>query len=129
MLHGNWKGFLLSKNSDADNKKGLPVTLYIVDDKDAGDLVGEMTVQYQYQTDIYKAKYKVSGNINYEENTMYLVQEKLIFYDLLPKGLEWCFGSGSFNIRRNPYMKKNYLDGYMTTNCGNEKLRMVLFKK
>lgn len=129
MYHGTWKGYLMSNNLDADNKKGLPVTLYIVDDNDEGDLVGEMSIQYRYQTDIYKAKYKISGNINYEENTMYIVQEELVYYDLLPKGLEWCFGSGTYKVQRDPYKKKLYTDGYMTTNCGNEKLRMVLLKK
>ncbi|HNY55525.1 MAG: hypothetical protein KAX69_03920 [Chitinophagales bacterium] len=101
----------------------------IIDDNDAGELVGEMIIQYRYQTDLYKAKYKVLGMINYENMTMYLEQSKLIYYDLLPKGYQWCFGIGTFEILRNPYRKKNYLDGYMTTNCGDEKLRMVLIKK
>lgn len=129
MFHGTWKGFLLSKNADEDNKKGLPVSLYIVDDNDDGDLFGEMTVQYRYQTDIYKAKYKVTGQINFEDNTMFIKQERIIYCDILPKGLQWCFGSGDFNILRNVYKKKNYLDGYMTTDCGDEKLRMILLKK
>ncbi len=129
MFHGTWKGFLMSKSLDGDNKKGLPVSLYIVDDNDAGDLFGEMSIQYRYQSDIYKAKYKVSGNINYDEKKIFIEQEKIIFFDLLPKGLEWCFGNGTFSILRNPYTKKYYLDGYMITNCGNERLRMVLIKK
>ena len=129
MYHGTWKGYLMSSSLDADNKKGLPVTLYIVDDNDAGMLIGEMSIQYRYQTDIYRAKYKVGGYIDYDENTIYIEQEKLIYYDLLPKGLQWCFGSGTYKVRRDPYKKKMYLDGSMVTNCGNEKLRMVLFKK
>lgn len=129
MFRGTWKGYILSKSLDDDNKKGLPVTLYIVDDNDAGDLVGEMSIQYKYQTDIYKAKYKVSGSIDYDEYTMYIRQEKLVYYDLLPKGLQWCFGSGNYKIFRNSYKKKIYIDGYMTTDCGKEKIRMILIKK
>ena len=128
MYSGIWKGVIMIKN-DPDNPKGLATTLNIIDNADNGDLVGEMTVQYLYQTDAYKAKYKVLGIINYEEMTMYLEQTNLIYSDLLPKGLQWCFGIGTFQILRNPYRKKNYLDGYMTTNCGNEQLRMILIKK
>ncbi|MBK9792682.1 MAG: hypothetical protein IPP60_06170 [Sphingobacteriales bacterium] len=88
-----------------------------------------MTIQYRYQTDIYKAKYVLSGLYDETFTNIYITQEKLLYYDILPKGLQWCFGSGTFVLHRNPYRKKNYIDGYMTTNCGNEKIRMVLVKK
>lgn len=119
---------MLSNTSDVDNGKGLPVTLFISSDNEAGEMVGEMSIQYRYQTDIYKAKYSVNGLIDYENKSIYIEQVKLIYYDLLPRGLQWCFGNGTFQIFRNPYKKKNYLDGYMTTSCGPEKLRMVLIK-
>ena len=128
-IRGNWKGYLTSKSMiDADNKTGLPVTLYIIDDNDEGDIMGEMTVQYRYQTDIYKAKYSVNGNIDYENYTISLEQTKLIFYDILPKGLQWCFGFGTLKIYRSIYGKKTYMDGYMTSSCGTEKIHMVLLK-
>lgn len=129
LYSGNWKGYLFAGGNDGDKKRGLPVSLYIIDDNDDGDLVGEMSITYRYQSDLYRAKYKMSGQIDYENRTMFLQQEELIYYDLLPKGLKWCFGSGTFEMLRNPYKKKNYIDGYMTTNCGDEKLRMVLIKK
>jgi hypothetical protein len=129
LYEGTWKGIMLSNTSDVDNGKGLPVTLFISSDNEAGEMVGEMSIQYRYQTDIYKAKYSVNGLIDYENKSIYIEQVKLIYYDLLPRGLQWCFGNGTFQIFRNPYKKKNYLDGYMTTSCGPEKLRMVLIKK
>lgn len=88
-----------------------------------------MTIKYRYQTDIYNAKYKVIGKVDYASNVMYIEQTELIYYDLLPKGLNWCFGRGTLNILRNPYYKKNYLDGYMTTNCGQDQQRFVLIKQ
>ncbi len=127
-IRGNWKGFLMSKSLDVDNKDGLPVTLYIVDDNDNGDIVGEMVVKYRYQTDIYKAKYSITGKLDYSNYTLSLEQTGVIYYDLLPKGLQWCMGSGKFNIYRSTYAKKLYIDGYMTTNCGDERLRLVLVK-
>ncbi len=128
-IHGNWKGFLISKNPDSDNKDGLPVTLYIIDDNDEGDLVGEMTVQYRYQTDIYKAKWSVSGSLDYTKYTISILQESFVFYDLLPKGLQWCSGNARLNIYRSTYKKKLYMDGIMYTNCGEEELRLVLVKE
>ena len=128
-LHGNWKGYLISNNMDADNKDGLPVTLSIIDDNDGGDLVGEMTAQYRYQTDIYKAKWSVSGNIDYDNYTIYLQQGNFIYSDLLPKGLQWCSGYGNLNIYRSTYKKKIYMDGSMYTNCGQENLRLILVKE
>ncbi len=129
MYQGTWKGMLLSKSLDADNRKGLPVTLYIADNNGDGDISGEITIQYRYQTDIYKAKYNVIGKIDYINFTMYIEQTELIFYDILPKGYKWCFGSGNFKILRNPNRKRNYIDGFMNTNCGNEQMRMILIKK
>jgi hypothetical protein len=127
-VRGNWKGYLVSKSLDSDNSSGLPVTLYIIDDNDAGDFQGEMTVQYRYQTDLYKAKYSVEGNIDYTNYIITLEQTNLIYYDILPKGLQWCFGGGTFNIYRSIYGKKIYMDGYLGTNCGGEKMRMILIK-
>ena len=129
-IHGNWKGFLISNSllMDPYNRRGLPVTLYIIDDNDKGDLIGEMNVQYKYQTDIYKAKYKIEGNINYTKYTISLVQGNLIFSDILPKGLQWCFGNGTLNIYRSTFGKKTYMDGFMKTSCGNERIRMILVK-
>jgi len=126
---GNWKGFLLTDTTNADNQKGLPVLLSIFDDNDKGDFYGEMSIQYFYQTDVYKAKYIVSGNYDESTSTVFIEQERLVFYDILPKGLQWCFGSGTLQLKRNPSRKKNYLDGSMTTNCGDEEMRMVLIKK
>lgn len=87
-----------------------------------------MSIQYRYQDDIYKAKYNISGRYD-AGGSIFLQQEKLVYYDVLPKGLQWCFGSGYFAMFRDPYKKKNYLDGYMTTNCGDEQLRMILIQK
>ncbi|MDB5227982.1 MAG: hypothetical protein JWN78_2175 [Bacteroidota bacterium] len=126
-LHGNWKGFIVS-NLDVYNSTGLPVSLSIVDDNDEGDLVGEMTVQYRYQTDIYKAKYAIEGNIDYEKYVISLRQTHFVYSDLLPKGLQWCIGGGTFNIYRSTYGKKTYMDGYMKSNCGKEDMRMILIK-
>ena len=78
---------MLSNTSDVDNGKGLPVTLFISSDNEAGEMVGEMSIQYRYQTDIYKAKYSVNGLIDYENKSIYIEQVKLIYYDLLPRGL------------------------------------------
>lgn len=128
-IHGNWKGFLIGKNMDADNKDGLPVTLSIIDDNDEGDLVGEMTAQYRYQTDVYKAKWSITGSIDYYNYTIYLQQGNFIYYDLLPKGLQWCSGYGNLNIYRSTYMKKIYMDGTMYTNCGQDQLRLILVKE
>ncbi|MFN8237808.1 MAG: hypothetical protein U0T77_06520 [Chitinophagales bacterium] len=128
-IHGNWKGFLISKTPEEDNKDGLPVTLYIIDDNDQGDLVGEMTVQYRYQTDVYKAKWSISGNIDYYNYTITLQQDNFVYYDLLPKGLQWCAGYAKLNIYRSTYIKKLYMDGSMYTNCGEEKLRLILVKE
>lgn len=126
---GTWKGFLLTDVSNADNANGLPVTLFISDDNKSGELHGEMTVQYRYQTDVYRAKYSVAGIYDKTTSQVYIEQQKIIYYDLLPKGLEWCLGKGTFKLQRNPYEKKNYLDGTLISNCGNEKMRMVLIKK
>lgn len=127
-IHGTWKGYLLFNGLDADNSDGLPVTLNIVDDNDNGDYQGEMFVQYRYQTDIYKAKYAVQGNIDYEKYLITLQQTKLLYYDLLPKALQWCFGEGTLNIYRSTYAKKIYMDGYMGSNCGEQKMRLILVK-
>lgn len=128
MIRGNWKGYLMSKSLDVDNKDGLPVTLYIIDDNDKGQIWGEMIVRYRYQTDIYKAKYKVSGQLDYSNYTISIQQGDFIYRDLLPKGLNWCTGGGTFNIYRSNYKKILYMDGYMQTNCGSEKLRLLLIK-
>lgn len=126
---GYWKGYLITDTTNVDHKKGLPVTLFISDDNEQGELYGEMTIQYRYQTDVYKAKYVISGMYDETLANVLITHEKLVYYDILPKGLQWCFGSGSFNVKRNPYKKKNYLDGIMTTNCGDEEIRMILVKK
>jgi len=128
MLHGAWKGFLMSNTADEDNRNGLPVTLNITDDNDKGDIFGEMTVSYRYQTDVYRAKYKISGDIDYANYTITINQGDFIYSDLLPKGLNWCTGSGTFNVYRSSSAKKIYMDGYMKTNCGAEKLRLILVK-
>lgn len=128
-VQGNWKGRLLSNYLDVYNKNGLPVNLYLMDDKSDGNLVGEMTIHYQYQEDVYRAKYKVSGKINYNTFQFNITQTKLVFSDLLPKGLEWCMGKAdNLQIYRSSKVKKLYIDGQFETNC-NEKYRMVLFKK
>jgi hypothetical protein len=127
-IRGSWKGYLLSNTEDSDNRKGLPCSLFIIDDNDEGYFTGEMTVQYRYQTDIYKAKYTVQGMIDYEKYSIYLKQTKMVYYDLLPKGLQWCFGSGTFSIYRSIYGKKTYMDGPMNSTCGNEKMRLILIK-
>jgi hypothetical protein len=129
LIRGTWKGYLTSKSLDSDNETGLPVTLFIIDDNNQGQVSGEMTVQYRYQTDIYKAKYSIQGNIDYDNYVITLLQTGMIFYDLLPKGLKWCFGSGSFHIYRSIYGRKTYMDGFMTSDCGAEKMRMILVKK
>ena len=126
-IRGNWKGYMISNSPDPDNKNGMPATLYIVDDNDDGDIVGEMTVQYRYQSDIYRAKYTIQGKINYEDYTIAIDQTGLKYYDLLPKGLNWCFATGELNIYRSSTAKKLYIDGNMTTNCGAN-LRMILIK-
>jgi hypothetical protein len=131
LIRGTWKGYMISNSlsSDVDNKDGLPVTLYIIDDNDKGDLVGEMTVRYKYQTDIYRAKWHVSGNLDYANYTISIQQNNFIYFDLLPKGLDWCTGGGTFNIYRSNYKKKLYMDGNMLTSCGDERIRMVLVKQ
>lgn len=128
-IRGTWKGFMLSKSMDADNKDGMPVILTIVDDNDKGNIVGEMIVKYRYQTDIYKAKYTISGNIDYINYRISLNQEKFVYSDLLPKGLNWCIGNGTLSIFRSNYKKYLYMDGYMQTGCGTEQLRLVLVKQ
>lgn len=128
MLHGTWKGFLISNTNDEDNRNGLPVTLTIVDDNDKGEIFGEMVVSYRYQTDVYRAKYKISGNIDYANYRISLQQGDFIFNDLLPKGLKWCTGGGTFGVYRSSTAKKIYMDGFMQTNCGSEKLRLILIK-
>lgn len=128
MLHGDWKGFLMSNTNDEDNKNGLAVYLSITDDNDKGEIFGIMTVSYRYQTDIYRAKYKVTGMIDYANYRISIKQGDFIYSDLLPKGLNWCTGFGTFNIYRSSQAKKIYLDGYMSTNCGAEKLRLILVK-
>lgn len=129
-IRGDWKGMLTSNSllSDPDNNKGLPVMLTIIDDNNEGQIAGEMTVQYRYQTDVYKAKYAVTGTLDYKAYVITIKQEKFLFYDLLPKGLKWCMGSGKFNIYRSIYRKKMYMDGYMTSDCGAERMRMILVK-
>ena len=126
-LHGEWKGFIVS-NLDVYNSTGLPVSLNITDDNDQGGLVGEMIVQYRHQTDVYKAKYAIEGNIDYDKYIINLQQTKFVYSDLLPKGLQWCLGGGTFNIYRSTYGKKIYMDGYMKSNCGKEDMRMILIK-
>lgn len=128
MLHGDWKGFLMSNTTDEDNKNGLAVYLTITDDNDKGEVFGIMTISYRYQTDIYRAKYKVTGQIDYANYRISITQGDFIYSDLLPKGLNWCTGSGTFNIYRSSMAKKIYMDGYMTTNCGAQKLRLILVK-
>ena len=127
-LRGTWQGFLKSNTADESNKDGLPVSIIITDDNDAGDVFGEMNVSYRYQTDIYRARYKMSGNINYSTYQITIKQEDFIYSDLLPKGLKWCSGSGTLNIYRSSSAKKLYMDGFMKTNCGEERLRLILIK-
>jgi hypothetical protein len=88
-----------------------------------------MMVQYRYQTDIYKAKYAIQGDVNYQKFTISFNQTRLIYNDLLPKGLNWCFGSATLNVKRSTYKKKIYMDGYMNTNCGKEQMRVILVKQ
>ncbi|HOU47606.1 MAG TPA: hypothetical protein PLL99_07360 [Chitinophagales bacterium] len=126
---GGWKGYMLTDTTNADNKKGLPATLFISYVSSDGELAGEMTVQYRYQSDIYRAKYEVTGQYNFANSQAFIEQQKIVFHDILPKGLQWCFGSGYFRLKRNPYKKKSYLDGIMTTDCGKEMIRIVLIKK
>jgi len=126
---GFWKGYLITDTSNIDNKKGLPVTVFISDDNNQGEVAGEMSIQYRYQTDVYKAKYMITGTYDETMTSLLITQEKIVYYDLLPKGLQWCFGSGSFTLERNPYKKRYYLDGIMTTNCGDEQMRIILIKK
>ncbi len=128
MLHGSWKGFIMSNTNDESNKNGLQSTLTITDDNDKGQIFGEMIVFYRYQTDIYKAKYKITGNIDYVNYTISFQQGDFIYADLLPKGLNWCTGGGTFSVFRSTTAKKLYMDGYMTTNCGPENLRLILIK-
>ena len=85
MLRGKWKGVIVTKdNSDIDNKNGLIVNLYITDDNDVGDFRGEMTVSYRYQTDVYKAKYQITGKLDYNTYKFRIRQDKFIFSDVLP---------------------------------------------
>lgn len=126
---GGWKGYLLTDTSNADNRTGLPVVMNISDSNNKGEFAGDMTIQYRYQTDIYRVKYVISGNFDESTSVAYIEQEKIVYYDLLPKGLKWCFGSGYFKLQRNPYRKKIYLDGTMTTDCGDDPMRFVLIKK
>lgn len=116
-------------NTDIDNKNGLQVTMFITDDNDVGDFRGEMTVRYRYQTDVYKAKYQITGKLDYNTYKMQIRQDKYIYADLLPKGLNWCIGSGTARMYRSTYKKKVVIDGNLTTNCGGENLRFVLFKQ
>lgn len=125
---GKWKGYVISKNMDYDNRNGMPVTLTITDDADNGDYVGDMVVSYRYQTDVYRAKYTVEGNINYVDYTISVIQTGLVYSDLLPKGLNWCFSSGDLNIYRSTSAKKLYIDGYVYVDCTNENVRMILIK-
>ena len=120
---------MLTDTTNADNKKGLPATLFISYVSTDGELAGEMTVQYRYQSDIYRAKYEVAGQYDAAASKAYIEQEKIVFHDILPKGLNWCFGSGYFQLKRNPYKKKYYLDGLMKTDCGKEIIRFILIKK
>jgi hypothetical protein len=39
LLRGTWKGYITSKSLDIDNKDGLPATLYIIDDNNAGQVI------------------------------------------------------------------------------------------
>jgi hypothetical protein len=126
---GTWNGYLITDTDNADNQNGLPVTLFFSDDNKLGELSGEMTIQYRYQTDVYRAKYSVTGTYSKSASRVFIEQKKIIFCDILPKGLQWCFGSGTFSLLRNPYKKKNYLDGIMSSNCGKEKMRMIIVKK
>ena len=111
-VQGNWKGRLISNYLDAYNKNGLPVSLYLMDDKADGNLVGEMTIRYRYQEDVYSAKYKVSGKIDYSSYKFNLTQTEIIFGDVLPKGLQWCAGkSDNLGIYRSSNIKRFYIDG------------------
>lgn len=127
-MQGTWQGILMSKSLDNDNKDGLQTTLTIVDDNNSGNYTGEMIIYYKYQTDYYKARYKVVGKVDYSNYTLTLSQTEFIYGDLLPKGLQWCIGGGNFRIFRSSSTKKYYMDGTYETNF-NEKYRMVLFKK
>lgn len=113
---------------DADNKNGMPATLTITDDAENGDYVGEMLISFRYQSDIYRARYKVEGNIDYEKYTISIIQTGLIYSDILPRGLNWCFSSGVLNIYRSNTAKKIYLDGYMHVECTNDNVRTILIK-
>ncbi|MBK8350786.1 MAG: hypothetical protein IPL21_03570 [Saprospirales bacterium] len=130
MLRGKWKGVIVTKdNTDIDNKNGLIVNLYITDDNDVGDFRGEMTVSYRYQTDVYKAKYQITGKLDYNTYKFRIRQDKYIFSDVLPKGLNWCIGSGDGRIYRSKYKKRIIMDGNLATNCGGDRLHFVLVKQ
>jgi hypothetical protein len=127
-LKGKWKGLLISKNADADNKNGLPVTLFILDDNDVGNFSGDMILKYRYQSDVYKAKYNITGRLDYNTFKLTIQQNKIIYSDILPKGLNWCIGNGTARMYRSTYKKSIIIDGYFTTNCGAERMRLVLVK-
>lgn len=130
ILRGNWKGIILTNdNNDLDNKGGLQITLFITDDNEVGDFRGEMTVRYRYQTDVYKAKYEITGKLDYNTYKMQIRQDRYIFADVLPKGLSWCIGSGTARMYRSTYKKRVIIDGNLSTNCGAQRLRFVLFKQ
>ena len=107
----------------------MQVSLFITDDNDVGDFRGEMTVRYRYQTDVYKAKYQITGKLDYNTYKLQIRPDTFIFADVLPKGLNWCIGSGTARMYRSTYKKKVIMDGTLATNCGAERLRMVLIKQ
>lgn len=128
-LLGTWKGYIMTNNLDEDNKNGLPVTLYITSDRENGDFIGEMYVSYRYQTDIYNAKYSANGNLDVNTFTLRLYQKELVYYDILPKGLSWCFGQFKMKMYQSNYKRKLVLDGNMYTDCLEGNIRIVLIKK
>lgn len=128
-LLGTWKGYIISNELDADNRNGLPVTLYINSDNDNGDFVGEMYVSYRYQTDIYNAKYMVKGSLDINTFVLRMSQTEIVYYDVLPKGMSWCFGQFKLNMYQSNYMRKIILDGSMNTECSESNIRVVLVKK
>ncbi len=120
---------MISNSADADNKDGMPVTLFILDDNDVGNFSGDMVVSYRYQSDIYKAKYNITGKLDYNTFKMSIQQNKIIYNDLLPKGLNWCIGSGNARMFRSTYKKTIIIDGNFSTNCGGERMRLFLIKQ
>ncbi|MCB0508910.1 MAG: hypothetical protein KDD21_11490 [Bacteroidetes bacterium] len=88
-----------------------------------------MKIYFRYQEDVYRAKFKIIGTVNYQTYQLTLTQTDMIYGDLLPKGLQWCMGkSDELRIYRSSSVKKLYLDGNYVTAC-DEVYRMVLFKE